>query len=118
MKQSVTSVSKSEKTLSLNSVTATRIIMSQKEQADENNGQSLDWTPLEAMAWLKRRRGAARLGKDYFALTLDVLRSLIRERAELNKQVSQLEQEIARLQKLKTPVPFGVEGQGQWGQLA
>lgn len=75
----------------------------------------IEWTPADAIKWLRRRRGAAKLGKDYFALTLDVIRQLLADRTDLHTQIAKLEKEIARLQKLKTPVPYDIGGQGKWG---
>lgn len=69
-----------------------------------------DWTPIDAITWLKRMTRHHRFGTNYFQLCLEVLRHLVRERTLVKIELDRMEAEIARLQKLKTPVPFDVGG--------
>jgi len=71
--------------------------------------------PMEALAWLVKQESKQRFGKDNYTLCLKVIRSLIRDRAELTRQVEKLENKIAALQKAKEKLPYDIGGQGQWG---
>lgn len=74
-----------------------------------------DWTPIDAINWLCTMANKQKFGTNYFAECLAVLRYLVRERALVKIELDRRDAEIARLQKLKTPVPFDVGGQGSWG---
>lgn len=73
-----------------------------------------DWTPLDAITWLKRRAKKQKFGTNYFQLCLEVVRNLLHDRQALYEQTEELLVEIARLQNLKTPTPFDV-GMKPWG---
>ena len=71
--------------------------------------------PMEAIQWLVRQQAKQRFGKDNYGQCLDVIRTLILERAILNRKVEKLERVIAALQKSKEKPPYDIGGQGQWG---
>lgn len=69
------------------------------------------------LAWLRKRSLNVKFGKDTYLEILIIIRTLMLERTELNKQIEKLEAEVAALQlKLKPKkTPYDVGGQGQWG---
>lgn len=74
----------------------------------------LDWTPMDAMIWLKLMALKHKFGTNYYAECLAVVRHLVNERAQVKAEFDRQEAEIARLQKLKTPTPFDVQPKS-WG---
>lgn len=74
-----------------------------------------DWTPMEALQWLKDQRSRLRFGKDNYQSVIGCIRNLMQERVNLNKEIELRDKKIARLQKLKTPAPYDAGGSGTWG---
>lgn len=70
--------------------------------------------PMDSLTWLHKQSKQQRFGKDNYANCANVIRSLIRDRAILTRQVEKLEQQIAALQKQRIRTPFDVGGQGKW----
>lgn len=71
-------------------------------------------TPHEALTWLKRRARHVKIGRDMHTDVADVIRKLIADRTELQKEKESLEQQIVTLQKPKRTRAFGTEGNGEW----
>ncbi len=76
-----------------------------------------EWTPIEAMQWLKRKSKRLKIGGDPFLSVLTALRTLVEERAKLNVEIERLESDVARLQRKKLRAPYEVDGQGGWDEI-
>lgn len=71
-------------------------------------------TPHEAIQWLTRRGKHVKFGADNYAEIANVIRSLVRDRANLWKAVDAYGKEEQERLNPKKRVPFETEGNGQW----
>lgn len=72
--------------------------------------------PMASLVWLTKQANKQRFGKSNFTDCAETIRSLMRDRAQLTRQVEKLELQIAALQKKAEKQPYDTGGQGQWDE--
>lgn len=72
------------------------------------------WSSPQALTWLLFKANKIKFGTNQYLEIANLIRSLLRQRAALEKKVDNLEAEVARLQKIKTRRAYQTEGDGEW----
>lgn len=72
------------------------------------------WAPPQAITWLLFKARKIKFGTNQYLEIANLIRSLIKERSALQKEIDKQQEEIARLQKIKTRRAYQTEGDGEW----
>lgn len=72
------------------------------------------WTPPQALEWLLFKARRIKYGTNQYLEIANLIRSFLRERVALNKQIEKQQIEIERLTQLKTRRAYQTEGDGEW----